>query len=638
MNQAVESNHYYKKLLLAPYKLIGVVILLVVMTFLISLYALYYLGLEEQKKRLSDSVKSRVAMINMIVEYQKIHKTDNTLNIPIEAVVLEQLKSAHNNFSGFGDTGEYTLAKRQGNIIYFLLSHRYSEANRTDSISFTDNLAEPMRRALNGQSGNIIAQDYRGELVVAAHEPIPVLGWGLVAKIDKAEIAAPYIKTGLYGIVGAFLLVLLGTGMVMFFTHPLIKEMERRRRYNRMLFNESSLGLALTDMEGKMLDVNPAFATMLGYSIKEMLKLSYWDITPDIYQSEEKKQLQSLSNSGKYGPYEKEYRHKQGHLLHVRLSGSLVRESGKNYIWSSIEDITAHKRSETSLQEASLVFEHTHEGIMITDADANITRTNKTFTDITGYTFEEVKGKNPSFLQSGKYDTTFYAHMWNTIHTEGIWYGELDNRRKNGEYFATLQSISAVKNTNGTVSGYVSVFADISERKKNEQQLSYLATHDALTTLPNRRHFYDNLKKALHMAKRNRQKVALLFLDLNRFKEVNDTYGHKTGDLLLIEIAKRLTSCVREEDTVARLGGDEFAILLLEVTHNDDVSKVAEKIIHTVEKPLLLDSAALTPSTSIGISIYPEHAQSEEKLLHCADEAMYRAKQGVKSCYVVSEC
>jgi diguanylate cyclase (GGDEF)-like protein/PAS domain S-box-containing protein len=294
---------------------------------------------------------------------------------------------------------------------------------------------------------------------------------------------------------------------------------------------------------------------------------------------------------------------------------------------SNVEDITEYKLVEMALNEASLVFDHTHEGIIIADADTNIIRVNHTFTEITGYTFDDVTGKKTNFIKSGTHSQDFYKKMWDSINNDGTWYGEIRNRRKNGEYFATLQSITAVKDEKGAVTRYVSIFSDISELKSNEIKLTFLATHDALTSLPNRTLFHDNLNNAIHIAKRNKYKIAILFLDLNRFKEVNDTLGHEVGDRLLKEVAMRLKESVREEDTVARLGGDEFAIILPELKENKDAIIIAQKIIRNVHKEFLIGQETLFPSTSIGISIYPEHADNVDTLVKLADKAMYVAKE-----------
>ncbi|MDO8454912.1 MAG: diguanylate cyclase [Sulfurimonas sp.] len=626
MKGNAQSKESYQKLLKAPYQLIGVMTFIVFLITTISIYRLYNIGFEQQKKRLTEAVQSQAVMINTIVEHEiQDHKNSK---IDIEEEVLKSLMNAHKQFVGFGDTGEYTLARLNKGKIHFLLRHRHTEVDNMDNVSIEHSqLAEPMRRALNSEMGAFIGLDYRSTTVLAAYMPIRSLGWGIVAKIDLAEIQAPYIKETLYGMVGAVFIILFGSMVIGRFIHPLLKEIELSREYNRMLFNESPIGFALTDFEGHMVDVNPAFSKLIGYTEDELFNLSYWDITPQKYEYQEEEQLHKLLSGNFYGPYEKEYIHKDGHLINVRLSGCLIKRDGKLYIWSSIEDISEHVRNTIALKEAALVFENTHEGILITDENVKVVRINTRFTKITGYTFDEVAGLNPNFLQSGAHDKEFYKNMWNIIQENGLWYGELNNRRKDGEYFATMQSITAVKDENGKVSGYVSVISDISERKTYELKLLHLASHDALTSLPNRTHFHDNLRKAIQNAKRNKYKIAVLFLDLNDFKKVNDTLGHEVGDALLKEVSSRLKECLREADTVARLGGDEFAIVLHEIKSVNDAVEVAQKIIQKVSEPFKVGETTLIPSTSIGISIYPEHGDDGDKLLKLADKAMYVAKQ-----------
>ena len=633
--QSDKNVECYRKLVNTPYQLIAIMAVIVIGITGLSVTGLYHVGLEQQQQRLVEIVKSRAEMIKVMAQHEAGYETHGNDPKAIAADVLTQVMYAHDQFRGFGKSGEFTLAKRNGAEIRFLLRHRHDSVASMQPIPMASKLAEPMRRALNGKSGTLIGLDYRGATVIAAHEPIPSLGWGIVAKIDLAEIRSPYIEAGLNGMLAALILIIAGGFMFTHIMRPLATEIENGRRYNRMLFSESPIGLALCDMEGKLVDVNPAYAAIIGRSMEETYRLSYWEITPERYASQESLQLEKLLNGGCYGPYEKEYIHKDGHLVQVRLSGCLIRRNGEDFIWSSVEDISEQKRNEEALREASLVFEHTHEGIMITDPQIRIVRANRRFSEITGYALEEIVGKNPRFLQAGVHDKAFYANMWKSIVSDGTWYGELWNKRKNGEHFPSLQSITAVKNDLGRVTGYVSVFSDISDQKANEAKLAHLASHDVMTSLPNRMHFCNNLEKAIHRAKRYEMRLAVLFLDLNRFKEVNDTLGHDSGDLLLKTIAERLIHAVREEDTVARFGGDEFAILLPEIHNSDDAVGIAEKIIEAIGKPLSIEDTTLTPSTSIGISIYPEDGEEGGSLLKAADNAMYRAKNGGDSHYAL---
>ncbi len=631
---ARESRDPYRKLLTTPYQLVAVMALIVTLVISLSVISLYHVGLQQQQKRLVEIVKSRAGMIRVIAEQELASHGAESATAAAERV-LSKVSQAHDSFEGFGESGEFTLARLDGTDIRFLLRHRHETMGPTKTVAMASSLAEPMRRALRGASGTLVGLDYRGAEVLAAHEPIPSLQWGIVAKIDLEEIRRPYLEAGFYGIAAGLLLIAVGGFAFVRIVHPLIETLEKGRLYNRMLFSESPIGLALCDFDGTFIDINPAYAAIIGRQIDETLTLSYWEVTPEEYADREREQLKLLLQNGSYGPYEKEYLHKEGHRVPVRLSGRLLEREGKRYIWSSVEDISELKRNEEILREAALVFENTHEGIMITDPRIRIVRVNSRFSEITGYSFDEVRGKNPRFLQSGRHDAAFFKTLWRTISTEGIWYGEIWNRRKNGTVFPSLQSISVIRDEKGTITGYVSVFSDISDQKANEAKLAHMATHDPLTSLPNRVHFSSNLEQAIHHARRNGSKVALFFLDLNRFKAVNDTLGHGVGDRLLKVVAQRLQSAVREEDTVARFGGDEFAVVLPDIRHLDDAVTIARKVIEAIELPLELDATTLEPSTSIGISLYPDHAADAPSLVKAADQAMYAAKEAAGTHYRV---
>ena len=291
------------------------------------------------------------------------------------------------------------------------------------------------------------------------------------------------------------------------------------------------------------------------------------------------------------------------------------------------------QRSETKLEQASTVFNNTKDGILITDKNREIIAINKAFTAITGYTEEEAIGKNPRFLKSGRHDQEFYKNLWNSVASTGQWQGDIWNRRKDGKIIPVWQNISVVKDDKGNVKNYTSVFSDISSIKQYEEQLKHAAHHDALTGLANRVLFGVHLEHSLQKAKRNKGGFALLFLDLDGFKAVNDSLGHNAGDQLLQCVAKRLEDCIRDEDTAARFGGDEFTIILEEVNQATDAELVAAKIINAISEPVVFGDQSICISTSIGICLYPDDGQESEELLHAADSAMFRAKSRGKNNY-----
>lgn len=279
------------------------------------------------------------------------------------------------------------------------------------------------------------------------------------------------------------------------------------------------------------------------------------------------------------------------------------------------------------LQLFAKMFENSGEAILITDAAKNILTVNPAFEQITEYSLTEVAGQNPGMLSSGKQDAAFYQQMWTSISEKGSWSGEIWNRRKSGEIYPEWLSIGAVKNSKGQVINYISSFSDITKRKEAEQRIQFMAHYDSLTQLPNRALFSDLLHHAMLVAHRGKAKVGLMFLDLDKFKSINDTLGHLAGDQLLKSVALRLKSCVRESDTVCRQGGDEFMILLEEIKSAEDMEQIAQKIKREMSVPHQLGSVEKIVSFSIGGAIYPDDADSEEKLTKCADQAMYIAKE-----------
>ncbi len=272
------------------------------------------------------------------------------------------------------------------------------------------------------------------------------------------------------------------------------------------------------------------------------------------------------------------------------------------------------------------MFDNSSEAILITDAKRKIIAVNPACYMITGYSEEELIGRNPNVLKSGRQDTKFYQAMWQSINDTGLWQGEIWNRRKNGEIYPEWLSIGTVKNSQNEIINYIAVFSDITKRKEDEAHIEHLAHYDSLTHLPNRAMFADSLKHALVDGIRYKKKTALLFLDLDRFKHVNDTMGHVAGDMLLQSVAERLKSCVRESDTICRQGGDEFMILLPDGSGAEDAEKVARKIISVMEKPHQIGEEKVVISFSIGISICPDDATDEETMIRYADDAMYMAK------------
>ncbi|MBK6848111.1 MAG: EAL domain-containing protein [Proteobacteria bacterium] len=287
--------------------------------------------------------------------------------------------------------------------------------------------------------------------------------------------------------------------------------------------------------------------------------------------------------------------------------------------------------AQARLRQAEVVFDHCSEGILVADGDNRIRSVNPSFTRITGYSAEEVLGCDPSLLKSDRHGPEFFAGMWRAIEQEGRWQGEIWNRRKNGEVYPERLSITRVADDGGQVTEYISIFSDLSHDRAAEEKLRYQASYDSLTGLPNRALFVDRLAQELAHARREKHLVALLSIDLDRFRSVNDTGGHRLGDQLLQQAAGRLVEAVRETDSVSRLGGDEFSIIVTGLRHPRGAEVVADTVLAALSRPFLIDEHESHLSASVGISVYPPDCTTGEELLRNADTAMYRAKAGGRS-------
>ncbi len=278
------------------------------------------------------------------------------------------------------------------------------------------------------------------------------------------------------------------------------------------------------------------------------------------------------------------------------------------------------------LQLAATIFEASSEAMIVCDENNHILTVNPAFTTLTGYSADEVLGKNPSLLKSGKQPLSFYEQMWHQINNQGRWDGEVWNLRKDGELYAEWLSINVIENGDGTPKRYVAIFSDITEKKQADELIWTHANYDQLTHLPNRRLFRDRLEQSIKSACRSKIAFALMFIDLDRFKQVNDTMGHDVGDQLLKEAALRIHQCVRDMDTVARMGGDEFTVILSQISDPAYAGRVAESIIEKLKAPFTLAGKEMHVSASIGIALYPADGIDAESLLKNADSAMYAAK------------
>ena len=296
-------------------------------------------------------------------------------------------------------------------------------------------------------------------------------------------------------------------------------------------------------------------------------------------------------------------------------------------------DITLQKQAEDELRLAARVFESTAEGILITDRDERIIAVNRAFTEVTGHRREDVLGKQPSVLNSGRHDASFFGELRQSVQRTGRWHGEIWNRTGDGGVQPCLVTITALKDPGGRVLNYVGVMRDISAIKESQQQLEYLANYDALTGLPNRNLFHERLKVGIEKASRHHTGLAVIFIDLDNFKVINDTLGHDTGDLLLVEVARRLKSCMRQEDTVCRLGGDEFTVFVEDLVDPETLVNTAQRIVEVICEPYHVSGHDIFVTGSMGISVYPNDGKTISELVKNADTAMYKVKEQGKNSF-----
>jgi diguanylate cyclase (GGDEF)-like protein/PAS domain S-box-containing protein len=399
------------------------------------------------------------------------------------------------------------------------------------------------------------------------------------------------------------------------------------------IFDHAKEGIVITNRKGYIITVNTAFTNISGYSQEEVLGKR-----PSILKSgchDFKFFVEMWARIHADGSWIGEIwnQRKNGELYPTWLQIYALRNDqiDISYYVGIFMDITERKKLEEHMRLFERLFENASEGIMITDTKGVIQFVNHSFSKTTGYSVEEALGKKPNLLHSGRQDKMFYVNMWASLHDTGKWQGEIWNRRKNGEIYPEWLSINTVLDESGNINNYVGTFTDITERKESEEHLFYLAHHDILTGLPNRYFFNECLNHALIQAKINHNIMAVLFLDLDRFKLINDSMGHSTGDQFLIYIANKLKKCVRKTDLLARLGGDEFTILITDVWDNRDIRQVSQKILDVLSEPILMGEQEFSISVSIGISIYPKDGDDVETLLKNADSAMYQAKANGKN-------
>jgi len=405
---------------------------------------------------------------------------------------------------------------------------------------------------------------------------------------------------------------------------------EAALRLSRFSIEQASDALLWITPDANIIDANAAACRSLDYSLEELLQLTIPQIDALYNERAWPYHWRDLQQRGTL-TFESIQRDRNGREFPVEIVANHVRFGEREYNCAFVRDISARKKQELDLRIAATAFE-SQEGMTVTDADLKILRVNRAFTEITGYSAEEAIGKTPTILRSGRHDDQFYREMWQMLKVEHHWAGEIWNRRKNGEIYPEWLTISAVADPDGQITHYIGAFSDTSDRVAAEKKIRSLAFYDPLTTLPNRRLLMDRLQQAMSSSNRSLCYGALLMLDLDNFKILNDTLGHETGDQLLSAVSERLLTCVGDGDTVARTGGDEFAIILQEINAGEahaatKAEQLAEKIIACLAKPYDLDGREYHGTSSVGISLFIDHQVSIVDLLKRVETAMYQAKR-----------
>ncbi|NQY26594.1 MAG: diguanylate cyclase [Piscirickettsiaceae bacterium] len=385
--------------------------------------------------------------------------------------------------------------------------------------------------------------------------------------------------------------------------------------------------------EGKMTFefVNQAALDNLGLSLSQALKLTFMDIKPlltkkefdDLMMPLIKKQVEVIN-------FETVQQRADGSMYPVEVTLQSVKHANRDCYLASIVDITERIERDQHRILGNHVCDLSSQAVMITDRDNLIVRVNSVFTEITGYTPEEVLGKKPYMLSSGRHDKAFYSMLWESLNTHGSWEGEVYNRRKDGVLYLQHLSIKLLHDARGHIQNYIAMFRDITNERNQSIELQHISEHDVLTGLPNRMKLQREFEFALTAAKRHRNKLAVLFLDLNDFKPINDTYGHMCGDDVLQTIADRMSSSVRDSDMVARIGGDEFVVLMTDVDSDDAIQTLATKLKKIIAEPIIVEENTFTISASLGVAEYPKHGDTLETLLKLSDSEMYKNKAEMK--------
>ena len=394
------------------------------------------------------------------------------------------------------------------------------------------------------------------------------------------------------------------------------------------LADNSVAGVYLLDESIHIIYANDQLARMMGYERAVLANRFPLDrlFPPAVYDEVRVRVQERLQGRVHSARYERTALRADGTRLEIEIFGAAMTLRGRPAVIGMMLDISERKRAEASARRAALVYQHTTEAMVVTDAQGVVLDTNPAFTAVTGYASHEVVGRRMNMLSSGRQNRAFYQTLWASLKEKGQWSGDIWNRRKNGEEFVERLTINTSYNEDGSVNCHIGLFADVTEKRRREASIWHQAHHDHLTQLPNRQMFHQELARSMELTRISGQAFALVFLDLDMFKEVNDSFGHDVGDELLSQVAQRLRNCVRGTDKLARLGGDEFTLILHHITRLEDAHTACSKVLHSVARPYTLKGGVVQISASAGVTFFPRDGDDGVALLKHADLAMYAAK------------
>ncbi|WP_373036379.1 PAS domain S-box protein [Sulfurimonas sp.] len=416
------------------------------------------------------------------------------------------------------------------------------------------------------------------------------------------------------------------------------EKIRKSESYQRAILDSFPFLIWLKDTQSNFLAVNKSFANAAGAkNTSELIGKNDLDYFPkdlsDAYRADDKAVMKSLQKKELEEIIESDGERKWFQTYKAPI---LDKEGNLFGTVGFARDITNRKIMEDKLKLSASVFTHTHEGILISDKDNNIVDVNEAFTTITGYSRDDVLGKKPNILKSNRHDKKFYSKFWESLNRDGVWKGELWNRRKNGAEYVENATISVIYDNNKNVQNYISMFTDITQQKLLQQKLEHSAYYDALTDLPNRILFADRMKQAISQAVRKKQLIAIAYIDIDGFKQVNDTYGHEIGDKLLILLSEKMTKLLRESDTISRVGGDEFIALFVDIQNKEVADVLLNRLIDTIAEPVTINNFSVNVSASIGVTFYPQKDKLDsDQVIRQADQAMYQAKLSGKNQYII---